>query len=148
MADILATTKYDGNATQTKPNYANRSIKPKNTAHKNVKYWYKFRNEIVFDDVPFTVTFNIRDKGKEQYQYLIDFKENKTPGLSNTAVKDLLRADQASHAISIPDSSEKINPSDENSEKVSRSVSSRIVFGTPANTVGVMANAKGALDKP
>ncbi len=49
--------------------------------------------------------------------------------------------------ISIPDSSSKINPTDENSEKISHSVSSRIVFGTPANTVGVKDRAKGALDK-
>ena len=37
------------------------------------------------------VTFYIRDKGKDQY--LIDFKEDKTPGLSNTAVKKLVGAD-------------------------------------------------------
>ena len=78
--------------------YANPALKPKNKAHKGVKYWYKFKNEIVFDGVPYTVIFNIRDKGGEQYQYLIDFKENKTPGLSNTAVKNLLRADQMSYA--------------------------------------------------
>ena len=54
-----------------------------------------------------TVTFNIRDKSAEQYQYLIDFKENKTLGLSNTAVKNLLRADQVSYSNSIPQSAEK-----------------------------------------
>jgi hypothetical protein len=48
---------------------------------------------------------------------------------------------------SIPDSSEKNNPSDENFEKISHSVSSRIVFGTPANMVGVMAKAKGVIEK-
>ena len=101
LADILATATYDPSATTKEPSYANPAIKPKNKAHKGVKYWYKFRNEIVFDGVPYTVTFNIRDKGSEQYQYLIDFKENKTPGLSNTAVKSLLRADQASYMDSI-----------------------------------------------
>ena len=97
LADILATSKYDPSATAKEPSYANPAQKPKNKAHEGVKYWYKFRNEIVFDDVPYTVTFNIRDKGGEQYQYLIDFKENKTPGLSNTAVKSLLRADSVSY---------------------------------------------------
>lgn len=97
LADILATSKYDPSATAKEPSYANPALKPKNKAHEGVKYWYKFRNEIVFDDVPYTVTFNIRDKGGEQYQYLIDFKENKTPGLSNTAVKSLLRADSVSY---------------------------------------------------
>ena len=87
IADILATSKYDPNATSKEPSYANPGVKPKNAAHKNVKYWYKFRNEIVFDGIPYTVTFNIRDKGTAQYQYLIEFKENKTPGISNTAVK-------------------------------------------------------------
>ena len=74
------------NETGIEPGYANPNLPPKNAAHKDVKYWYKFVNEIVFDGVPFTVKFTIRNKGKEQYQYLIVFKENKTPGLSNTVV--------------------------------------------------------------
>ena len=76
-----------------------------------MKYWYKFKNEIVFDHTPYTVTFNVRDKGTEQYQ--IEFREEKTPGLSNTANKSLLRTDQASHANSIPDSEKKVNTSEE-----------------------------------
>ncbi len=115
LADILATSTYDSNATSMESSYANPNIKPKNAAHKGVKYWYKFKNNIVFDGVPYKVTFNIRDKGKEQYQYLIDFKEDKTPGLSNTAVKSLLRADQASYDNSIP---QKSNLSTQNSKKV------------------------------
>ena len=109
LADILATSKYDPSETNQEESYKNPSVKPKNPAHKGVKYWYKFRNEIVFDGVPYTVTFNIRDKGAEQYQYLIDFKENKTPNLSNTAVKSLLRADRVSHANSIALTPENVN---------------------------------------
>lgn len=101
LADILATAKYDPTATAKEQSYANPAIAPKNKAHKDVKYWYKFRNEIVFDGVPYTVTFNIRDKGSEQYQYLIEFKENKTPGLNNTAVKSLLPTDQVSYEDNI-----------------------------------------------
>lgn len=97
MADILATSKYVPSKTSVEASYSNPKVKPKNAAHKGVKYWYKFQNEIVFDDVPFSVTFNIRDKGKNQYEYLIEFKENKTPGLSNTVYKDLLRTDQVSN---------------------------------------------------
>ena len=108
LADILATSKYDQSATAKEPSYANPNIPPKNAAHKNVKYWYKFRNEIVFDGVPYTVTFNIRDKGGEQYQYLIEFKENKTPGLSNTAVKNLLRTDQVSYETILPNLGEDV----------------------------------------
>ena len=63
-----------------------------------------------FDGIPFTVKLTIRDKGKEQYQYLIEFKENKTPGLSNTAVKNLLRTDQVSYDDSIRNPQEKVNP--------------------------------------
>ena len=97
MADILSTSIYIPSKTKIEPSFENSNIEPKNSAHKGVKYWYKFQNEIVFDGVPFTVTFNIRDKGKKQYEYLIEFKENKTPGLSNTVYKDLLRTDQVSN---------------------------------------------------
>ena len=109
LADILATSKYAPSETIKEPSYENPSVKPKNKAHKGVKYWYKFKNEIVFDGVPYTVTFNIRDKGGEQYQYLIDFKENKTPGLNNTAVKSLLQADRASYGKSIAPIPENVN---------------------------------------
>ena len=57
--------------------YKDTSKKPKNKAHKGVKYWYKFKNTIIFDGIMYDVTFNIRDKGKEQYQNLIDFREIK-----------------------------------------------------------------------
>lgn len=103
LADILNTSTYDPTATIPEDSYINPNIKPKNEAHKNVKYWYKFRNNIVLDGVPYTVTFNIRDKGKDQYQYLIDFKEDKTLGrINNKAVKNLPQADQASYNNSIP----------------------------------------------
>ena len=68
MADILQTAKYIPNKTTMEPSYQSPAIAPKNAAHKDVKYWYKFQNDIIFDGVPFTVTFNIRDKGKEKSQ--------------------------------------------------------------------------------
>ena len=101
LADILATSTYDPSATNLEDSYVNHGAKRKNKAHKGVKYWYKFKNEIVFDGVPYSVTFNIRDKGKEWYQYLIEFKENKTPGLNNTVASNLLPTGQASYNISI-----------------------------------------------
>ncbi len=109
LADILATSKYIPSATGKEPSYANPSIEPKNKAHKGVKYWYKFKNEIIFDGVPYTVTFSIRDKGTEQYQYLIEFKENKTHGLSNTVVKNLLRTDQMSYINNVSQNSAGVN---------------------------------------
>ena len=111
LADILATSKYDPTATNPEESYVKPGTKPKNKAHKGVKYWYKFRNEIVFDGVPYYVTFNIRDKGVEQYEYLIEFKENKTPGLNNTVASNLLQTDQASYDSSISQKSQNSNPS-------------------------------------
>ncbi len=75
LADILANSKFDEK--NIEESYANPLVPPKNKAHKDVKYWYKFRNDIVFDGEPYTVTFNIRDKGKGQYAYLIEFKGDK-----------------------------------------------------------------------
>lgn len=117
LADILATSKYLPDETQPEESYKNPSEKPKNAAHKDVKYWYKFENNIVFDDVPYTVTFNIRDKGKDQYQYLIDFKEDKTPGVNNTATKSLLQAYQASYDNSISQKSDLSTENEKNIEK-------------------------------
>ena len=45
----------------------------------------------MLDGVGYTVTFNIRDKGKSQYQYLIDVKENGYT-VSHTALESLRRA--------------------------------------------------------
>ena len=116
---------YVPTATTPEDSYINPSNPPKNKAHKNVKYWYKFRNRIVLDGVSYTVTFNIRDKGKEQLQYLIEFKEDKTPGLSHTVHKsDLRQTDQTSYSNSVPQNADLSTDSDKkdltrtNSEKV------------------------------
>lgn len=96
MADILQHSAYDPKTKSIEPSYSNPNLRPKNPAHKDVKYWYKFRNSIVADGVGYDVTFNIRDKGKEQYEYLIEFKENATPRNSNTVYKDLLLTNSVS----------------------------------------------------
>ena len=54
---------------------------------KGVVAIHKFKTSIDGYDIEFL----IRDKGKDKY--LIDFKEDKTSGLSNTAVKKLVGAD-------------------------------------------------------
>ena len=53
--------------------------------------------------------FNIRDKGKDQYAYLIELKKDEMSDLSNTVYKDLLRTDQTSHNNNISDFAEKNN---------------------------------------
>lgn len=59
---------------------------------------YKLKNDIVFDGVPYEVIINIRDKGKEQYEYLIEFHKEKTPNHSDTVFKEnFARSDWASN---------------------------------------------------
>lgn len=87
LADILRKSRFVKK--EMEESYKDPSKKPKNAAHKNVKYWYKFRNTIVFDGDVYDVTFNIRDKGKEQIQYLMTFvhDEKKTAQVSHTVKK-------------------------------------------------------------
>ena len=87
IADILGKSRFVGKGMEE--SYKDPSKKPKNAAHKNVKYWYKFRNTIVFDGDVYDVTFNIRDKGKEQIQYLMTFvhDEKKTAQVNHTVKK-------------------------------------------------------------
>lgn len=68
----------------THKNFTTFELQDKPTYGRALEYGFYLTSSYV-------VTFNIRDKGKDQY--LIDFKEDKTPGLSNTAVKKLVGAD-------------------------------------------------------
>lgn len=124
LADILAESKYLPQKTQIEESFKNPQIPPKNKAHKGVKFWYKFQNEIVFDGVNYTVTFNIRDKGKEQYQYNIEFKENKTSGLNSTVAKSNLQSTgQMSYTNNVSQNSNGVNsnsmqPTSRNSKSI------------------------------
>ncbi len=95
MADILKTSQYMPSKTAPEESYINPIKEPKNAAHKDVKYWYKFQNEIVLDGVGYIVTFNIRDKGKTQYEYLIEIKESGRT-VNHTAVESLRQTYRAS----------------------------------------------------
>ena len=104
--------------------YKDTSKKPKNKAHKGVKYWYKFKNTIIFDGIMYDVTFNIRDKGKEQYQYLIDFREIKkrTTQVSHTVKNNLRQAFELSSNERVSQKSDSVNTqsmqkSENNSQK-------------------------------
>ncbi len=108
MADVLSTATYMPSKTQPEPSYINPSETPKNAAHKDVKYWYKFKNDIVLNEVGYTVTFNIRDKGKEQFQYLIDVKENGHP-VSHTAIEGLRRAYRVSTNTRLSQNNPRVN---------------------------------------
>ncbi|MEG2378211.1 MAG: hypothetical protein RSC43_07650, partial [Clostridia bacterium] len=76
MADILNRAEFIGK--RPEPSYAS-DVPPKNAAHEGVKYWHKFKTDIILDGAPYTVIFNICDKGKEQFAYLIEFKEKERP---------------------------------------------------------------------
>ena len=124
LVDILATAKYDGK--EIEESYEDPNIKPKNKAHKNVKYWYKFKNTIYFDDVLYDITFNIRDKGKKQYQYLIEFleKNRKATHNSNTAKKSLLRTNELPSNKRIPQNDPSVNSNSmQKSEKNAQNIS-------------------------
>ena len=97
LVDILETSVFK--SATMEPSFANENVAAKNLAHKGVKYWYKFENHIILDGVPYKVVFNIRDKGKEQYQYLIEFDEEtaqnsnkKRTSANDTAADGQLRA--------------------------------------------------------
>ena len=97
LVDILETSVFKSAAME--PSFANENVATKNLAHKGVKYWYKFENHIILNGVPYKVVFNIRDKGKEQYQYLIEFDEEtaqnsnkKRTSANDTAADGQLRA--------------------------------------------------------
>ncbi|MBE7048909.1 MAG: hypothetical protein E7393_06045 [Ruminococcaceae bacterium] len=108
LSDILSHSKYVGK--EIEPSYADSNVAPKNDAHKGVKYWYKFKNTIYFDGIKYDVTFSIRDKGKEQYEYFIDFKTKEDGSNQPYSQKDLrLALDEPSSSYSIPNFHEKVN---------------------------------------
>lgn len=122
LADILASSRFEG--VEIEESYKDTSKKPKNKAHKGVKYWYKFKNTIIFDGIMYDVTFNIRDKGKEQYQYLIDFREIKkrTTQVSHTVKNNLRQAFELSSNERVSQKSDSVNTqsmqkSENNSQK-------------------------------
>ena len=117
VAHILSNSKYVPQTREKmiEPSYADPTIAPKNKAHKDVKYWYKFKNNIVFDGVPYEVVFNIRDKGKEQYEYLIEFHK-KTPNRnSDTVSKRNLALDGSASKKYIPQPSSDSQEENQNS---------------------------------
>ena len=97
--------------------YKDKNVPPKNKYHKGVKYWYKFKNSIVVDVKGYDVIFNIRDKEKDQYEYLIEFKKNKTQSGSNTVYKDLLRNSSTSYHLQYITSNSKSQVPSEKSSK-------------------------------
>ena len=122
LVDILQTSKYDPNSKQPERSYINPEEKPKNKAHKDVKYWYKFRNTIIMDGVPYNIAFSIRDKGKNgQYQYLIEFKESEMHDISHTAVSSLRQTLRAPHNQSISQTNANSNTSGENVTQLQQS---------------------------
>ena len=115
-ADMLATSKYVKDKTKKEPSYEDPNIKPKNKAHEDVKYWYKFKNRVILDGYVYDVIFNIRDKGKEQYQYVIEFHslgpatEKQMSQIKDTAgYSDLASLSGTSDESKVSQSKKKVN---------------------------------------
>ena len=143
MADILSNSTFVGK--NAEDSYVN-NVPPKNKAHKNVKYWYKFKNEIVLDGSRYDVVFNIRDKGKDQYAYLIEFREKETPANSNTATKNsLLRTKQVSLDSKIPQTKSSVKTSGQNSIPLGKDDLLRSSSGRSA--ADVKADTKALVDE-
>ena len=88
LADMLATSEYSGKKPERSydpdTNAPSKNIPSKNKAHKGVKYWYYFSNNVRIDGVEYNIIFNVRDKGKEQLAYLVEMNEKMTPESNST----------------------------------------------------------------
>ncbi len=103
IAEILSDATFIGKGIE--PSYADVNVKPENLAHKDVKYWYYFKNTVEMDGSVYDIVFNIRDKGKEQYQYLVKFteKNKRTTRISHTVQKTSdVNIDELSSEDNIP----------------------------------------------
>lgn len=88
LADMLATSEYSGKKLERSydpnTNAPRENVPPKNKAHKGVKYWYYFSNNVRIDGIEYSILFNIRDKGKEQLAYLVEMNEKTAPEANST----------------------------------------------------------------
>ena len=101
MAEILSNAKYV--MKDIEDSYLNPEAKDVKKSHKGVKYWYKFKNTIYMDEVLFDVVFNVRDKGGNQYQYLVEFHKKEDNSNQPYGHKDLRRTlDELSPTDNIP----------------------------------------------
>ena len=150
LVDILETSVFKSAGME--PSFANENVVPKNPAHKGVKYWYKFKNHIILDGVPYKVVFNIRDKGKEQYQYLIEFDEEtaqnnnkKKTSANDTAADGQLRAFmQKSSDTTVSQKNSGVNSKYTQNSKKDADIGGFSVGGVNAKTaeVGRLADAE------
>ena len=150
LVDILETSVFKSAAME--PSFANENVAAKNLAHKGVKYWYKFENHIILVGVPYKVVFNIRDKGKEQYQYLIEFDKEtaqnsnkKRTSANDTAADGQLRAFmQKSSETTVSQKNSGVNSKYTQNSKNDADIDGFSVGGIKAKTaeVGRLADAE------
>lgn len=150
LVDILETSVFK--SATMEPSFANENVAAKNLAHKGVKYWYKFENHIILDGVPYKVVFNIRDKGKEQYQYLIEFDKEtaqnsnkKRTSANDTAADGQLRAFmQKSSDTTVSQNNSGVNSKYTQNSKKDADIDGFSVGGIKAKTadVGRLADAE------
>ena len=121
MADILENSVYVQRSPLLEIEPSVLGEKPKNDAHKNVKYWYQFESKIYLDNVPFDVVFSIRDKGDSQYQYSIEFKKRGTSSVSNTIPKqNLLLSNKSSSIKNITQNTSNVKPENDGTKQYAK----------------------------
>ena len=109
--------------------------------------------QAVVDGVGYTVTFNIRDKGKSQYQYLIEVKENGHT-VSHTALESLRRTYRAStnNRVTQPDPVVNTQSMQDGREVIINKNKAKQMLGTigvqPSELTSIVDLAKGSLPKP
>ena len=143
---------------ESKYNYSKEETGKDNPAHEGVKLWHYFVDDIYFIEqensglVPYRVTINVKEKDNGDFVYSFNAEkaeESSTQQTLHAAVNTRKGANGELFIDSIPDLSEKSNPSDENSSKKSENPNIRRSIDediTESPTIGNVA--KSRFDEP
>ena len=113
---------------ESKYNYSKEETGKDNPAHEGVKLWHYFVDDIYFIEqetsglFPYRVTINVKEKDNGDFVYSFNaekVEESSTQQTVHAAVNTRKGANGELFIDSIPDFSEKSNPSDENSSEKS-----------------------------
>lgn len=69
--------KLPGYIETSQYSYSSPEKGKKSKSHKNVKEWHYFINQIQTDKGDYNINVNVRDKGSNQFVYLVTFNRNK-----------------------------------------------------------------------
>ena len=109
-------------ASEARYDYSKEEVGKDTIAHKDVKLWHYFVNDILFaeygetDLTPYTVTINVKEKADGSFEYSFNAEkteESSTRQTMHAAVNTRKGANGELFIDSVPQSSEKSNTSDE-----------------------------------